>query len=153
MKARSQTTATAALWEVAGCVNAVPASWSPKGFRLLALRCFHSDTDPPAFAWIDQRIFRTPDRLSRHGLFFGAAFRPEIMDWLIVRLGRPSSRDGGEARRNPDWPSVVWRGVERIWPDEARTTEWFLDVGFASEDASNAFRERWRARLAGGTDG
>jgi len=151
---RTEATATAeSLQHRAGCINAVPAVWLPRGFQLLALRCFHNEPDPPAFAFIDQRIFRAPDRLSRHGLFFGAAFRPEVMDWLIARLGRPSLRDGGKARRNPDWPSVVWRGAERIWPDEARTTEWSLDVAFASEDASSAFRERWRARLAGETDG
>ncbi|MEK4032210.1 hypothetical protein WOA01_04115 [Methylocystis sp. IM2] len=62
--------ATAALREAAGCVNAVPAHSIPMGFRLLALRCFHNDPDPPAFAWINQRIFRAPDRLSRHGLSF-----------------------------------------------------------------------------------
>jgi hypothetical protein len=152
MRTESRDSANAALKEVAGCVNAVPALWLPKGFRLLTLRCFHNDPEPPAFAWIDQRIFRAPDRLSRHGLFFGAAFRPEVMDWLIARVGRPSFRGGDEHRRNPDWPIVSWRSAERAWPDETRTTEWSIQVGFVTEDLANAFREHWRERLAGARD-
>lgn len=143
---------TAALQESAGCVNAVPALSVPMGFRLLALRCFHNDPDPPAFAWLNQRIFRTPDRMGRHGLFFGAAFRPEIMDWLIARVGRPSSRESGKPQRNPDWPTILWRSAERAWPDDTHTTEWSIEVVFASADVANAFRERWRERLSGGFD-
>ncbi len=153
MRTENHGSATAVLQESAGSVNAVPASSIPMGFQLLALRCFHNDPDPPAFAWINQRIFRAPDRLSRHGLFFGAAFRPEVMDWLIARLGRPSFRSGDEPRRNPDWPIVGWRSAERAWPDETRTTEWSIEVGFATEDFANAFRERWRERLSGGFEG
>jgi hypothetical protein len=145
--------ATADLQQAAGCVNAVPASWESNGFRLLALRCFHNDPEPPAFAWIDQRIFRAPDRLSRHGLFFGAAFRPEVMDWLIARVGRPSLRNDDAPRRNPAWPIVGWRSAERAWPDGTRTTDWSIEVRFATEDLAEAFRERWRERLAGGFDG
>lgn len=149
MRIGSQSSATSALQEAAGRVDAAPALWLPKGFRLLALRCFHNEPDPPAFAWIDQRIFRAPDRLSRHGLFFGAAFRPEVMDWLIGRLGRPSIRGGDEPRRNPDWPVVGWRGAERVWPDGTRTTEWSIEIVFATEDFAIAFRERWREQLSG----
>lgn len=153
MRVENHDSPTAALQETAGCINAVPALWLPNGFRLLALRCFHNDPDPPAFAWIDQRIFRAPDRLSRHGLFFGAAFRPEVMDWLIARVGRPSSRLGDEPRRNPDWPIVGWRSAERFWPDKTRTTEWSIEVGFTTRELAEAFRERWRERLSGGFDG
>jgi hypothetical protein len=142
-----------ALLESATCINAVPAARIPMGFRLLALRCFHNDPDPPSFAWLNQRIFRTPDRMCRHGLFFGAAFRPEVMDWLIARVGRPSSRESGEPLRNPDWPNVAWRRAERVWPDATRTTEWSIEVVFASEALANAFCERWRERLSGESDG
>ncbi|MGJ0503429.1 MAG: hypothetical protein ACR65X_06720 [Methylocystis sp.] len=141
-----------ALLESASCVNAVPALRIPMGFRLLTLRCFHNDPDPPSFAWLDQRIFRTPERMGRHGLFFGAAFRPEIMDWLIAHVGRPSARESGKPLRNPDWPQVVWRRTERVWPDATRTTEWSIEVVFAGEALANAFRERWRERLYGGCD-
>ena len=153
MRMESGDSAPAALQKTAGCINAVPALWMSKGFKLLALRCFHNDPDPPAFAWIDQRIFRAPDRLSRHGLFFGAAFRPEVMEWLIARVGRPSFRSGDEPRRNPDWPIVSWRSAQRTWADETRTTEWSIEVVFASEELAKAFRLRWRERLAGRFDG
>ncbi|MEK4032211.1 hypothetical protein WOA01_04120 [Methylocystis sp. IM2] len=72
------------------------------------------------------------------------------MEWLIDRVGRPSSRDGGKPQRNPDWPDFIWRSAERAWPDNTRTTEWSIEVVFASEDLANAFRERWRDRLSGG---
>lgn len=141
-----------ALLESASCVNAVPALRIPMRFRLLALRCFHNDPDPPSFAWLNQRIFRTPERMGRHGLFFGVAFRPEIVDWLIAHVGRPSARESGKPLRNPDWPQVVWRRTERVWPDATRTTEWSIEVVFAGEALANAFRERWRERLYGGCD-
>jgi hypothetical protein len=144
--------ATTAVQESACCVNAVPALPIPMGFRLLALRCFHNDPDPPAFARINQSIFRAPERLSRHGLHFGAAFRPEIMDWLIAHLGRPSSREAGKPRRNPKWPNIIWRSTERTWPENSHTTEWSIEVVFASEDSADAFREHWRVRLSGGFD-
>lgn len=153
MRTEHHGVAAAALEESAGCVNAVPAQFVPLGFSLLTLRCFHNDPDPPAFAWINQSIFRAPDRMGRHGMFFGAAFRPEVMEWLIARIGRPSSRAGDRPQRNPDWPSIAWRSAERAWPDDARTTEWSIEVVFPREDLANAFRERWRARLAGGFDG
>lgn len=133
--------------DCASCVDAAPALSIPMGFRLLTLRCFHKDPDPPAFAWINQRIFRRPDRFGRHGLFFGAAFRPELMEWLIGVVGRPSSRDEGVARRNPDWPRVAWRSAERLWPEGDRTTEWSIETLFAREDLAQAFCERWRERL------
>ena len=43
--------------------------------------------------------------------------------------------------------------AERAWSDDTRTTEWSIEVAFASEDVANAFRERWRERLSGGFDG
>jgi hypothetical protein len=141
--------ATTALELEAGCINPVPAQVLDCGFRLLILRCFHKDQEPPAFAWIDQRIFRTPERFNRHGLFFGVAFRPEIMAWLTERLGRPSLREDGKPRRNPQWPTVVWRSAERLWPDDARTTEWRVEATFADKTTWNAFQERWRNRLSG----
>jgi hypothetical protein len=74
------------------------------------------------------------------------------MDWLIARVGRPSSRESGKPLRNPDWPEVVWLRTERVWPDATRTTEWSIEVVFAGEALANAFRERWRERLYGGCD-
>ncbi|MFO1124200.1 MAG: hypothetical protein U1E25_02195 [Methylocystis sp.] len=148
MRTQTHDAARTALQESSGCVNAVPALSIPKGFRLLALRCYHNDPEPPAFAWLNQRIFRTPERIGRHGLYFGVAFRPEIMDWLIARVGRPSSRESGKPQRNPEWPSIIWQSAERVWPDNMRTTEWSIDVVFASEDAASAFRARWRERLS-----
>ena len=136
-----------------GCVNAVPAIARPDGFGLLVLRAFHNEPDPPAYAWIDQRIFRTPDRLTRHGMFFGVAFRPEIMSWLIERLGRPSEAGDGKARRNPQWPITSWSSEPRHWEDDTRTTEWSVDVAFSSAETLRAFRTHWSARLAGRIDG
>ena len=153
LETASQPSPFAELRDDVGCINPVPAVWIPKGFRLLVLRCFHKETEPPAFAWIDQRIFRTPERLSRHGLFFGAAFRPEIMSWLIERLGRPSLAQREQPGRNPDWPTIAWRREGRVWPKDVQTTEWYLDVVFTTEEQSGAFRERWIERLSGRFDG
>jgi hypothetical protein len=139
----------AALREEPGCVNPVPAESTAQGFRLLALRCYHNDPAPPSFAWIDQRIFRTPDRTSRHGLHFGLAFRPEVMNWLIARIGRPSLLGQDRPQRNPEWPTIVWGGADRRWRDDLRTTEWFAEAAFPSLDLAAAFRERWSKRLAG----
>lgn len=144
--------AASALMQDAACINALPALWLPHGFRLLVLRQFHKQNEPPAFAWIGQRLLRTPERLSRHGLFFGNAFRPEIMTWLTERFGRPSVRENNKAHRNLYWPTVSWICEERLWPDDVRTTEWFVDVVFSDEESSNAFRERWRERLLGRYD-
>jgi hypothetical protein len=141
------------LREQPGCVNAVPARVSAKGFDLLTMRAFHHESDPFAFAWIDQRIFRTPERLTRHGLFFGVAFRPEIMSWLIEKLGRPSEHGDGKSRRNPNWPSTSWRCESRQWDDDTRTDEWFVDVVFPTEALGAAFLARWSDRLAGRYDG
>ena len=70
----------------ATAVHAVPAQWLECGFRLLILRELRTENEPPAFAWIEQHLLRTPQRLTRHGLFFGMAFRPEIMAWLSEHL-------------------------------------------------------------------
>jgi hypothetical protein len=57
-------------------VHAVPAQWLERGFRLLILRELHTEKEPPAFAWIEQRLLRTPQRLTRHGLFLEGPFCP-----------------------------------------------------------------------------
>ena len=70
--------ALAALSEEPGCINPAPAEKRALGFRMLTLRFYHHEGAPPSVAFIDQRIFRAPDRTSRHGLHFGLAFRAEI---------------------------------------------------------------------------
>jgi hypothetical protein len=135
-----------------GCINPAPAEWIAKGFRLLVLRCYHNESAPPSFACIKQQIFRTPERASRHGLHFGLAFRPEVMSWLIERLGRPSAADQNWPRRNPQWPTVAWRSVSRNWPDAVFTTEWYAEVIFFSQEHADAFGERWSKLLAGELD-
>jgi hypothetical protein len=130
------------------CVQAVPSQWLAQGFRLLTLREFRNVTAPPAFAWVEQRLLRTPQRLGRHGLFFANTFRPEIMAWLSQQLGRPSIRtDSGPAHRNALWPAMAWHGEDRVWPDGARTVEWFVDVTFPHQASWTAFQQQWRARL------
>ncbi len=137
----------------ASCVRAVPAQWQGQGFRLLTLREFRAEPGPPAFAWMEQHLLRAPQRLSRHGLFFAATFCSDVMAWLSAYLGRPSVRAGiGPAQRNPLWPSLVWQGEERAWPDGARTIEWFVDVSFPQQAAWTAFHQRWGARLMGQTE-
>jgi hypothetical protein len=135
------------------CVHAVPARWLDLGFRLLTLREFRNMGEPPAFAWIEQRVLRAPQRPGRHGLFFANTFRPEIMAWLSQQLGRPSIRtDNGQAHRNTLWPAMTWHGEDRAWPDRARTVEWFADVTFPERTSWAAFQEQWHARLMGEDD-
>ncbi len=132
------------------CVRAVPSQWFAQGFRLLTLREFRNVAAPPAFAWIEQRLLRAPQRLGRHGLFFANTFRPEIMAWLSQQLGRPSIRtDAGQAHRNALWPAMAWHCEDRVWPDGARTVEWFVDVMFPLQASWTAFQQQWRARLIG----
>lgn len=141
---------TEALQPESACVHAVPSQWLAQGFRLLTLREFRNATAPPAFAWIEQRLLRAPQRLGRHGVFFANTFRPEIMAWLSQKLGRPSIRtDAGQAHRNALWPAMRWHGEDRVWPDGARTVEWFVDVTFPHQASWTAFQQRWRARLKG----
>jgi hypothetical protein len=129
-------------------VHAVPAQWLERGFRLLILRELRADKKPPAFAWIRQHLLRTPQRLSRHDLYFASAFKPEVMTWLIDNLSRPSIRDGaGQPRRNPLWPELGWHGEDRLWSDGTRTVEWFVDVIFPDR-ASWARFSRALARSA-----
>ncbi len=131
-------------------VQAVPSQWLEQGFRLLTLREFRNVTAPPAFAWIEQRLLRAPQRLGRHGLFFANTFRPEIMAWLSQQLGRPSIRmDDGHAHRNARWPAMAWHGEDRVWPDGARTVEWFVDVTFPQQASWIAFQRQWCSRLMG----
>jgi hypothetical protein len=135
-------------------IHAVPAQWLERGFRLLVLRELHTESRPPAFAWIEQRLLRTPERLSRHGLYFGNTFRPEVMAWLSAHLGRPSVRDNddGPARRNASWPDLAWHSEDHEWAEGLRTTEWFADVVFPVETDWAAFRQRWLNRLLGRND-
>lgn len=131
-------------------IQAVPAQWLAQGFRLLTLREFRNVAAPPSFAWIEQHLLRTPQRLGRHGLFFANTFRPEVMAWLSQQLGRPSVKDNtGQAQRNALWPAMAWHGEDRAWQDGARTVEWFVDVTFPHETSWAAFQQRWRARLMG----
>ena len=135
---------------VATAIDAVPARWLDCGFRLLVLRQFHIAGAPPAFALIEQRLLRTPQRFSRHGLAFANTFLPEVMAWLIDQLGRPSRRPAaGPARRNPRWPALGWHGEARLWPDGTRTTEWFVDVRFQDTATWTAFQAHWQRRLTG----
>lgn len=132
------------------CVHAVPSQWLTQGFRLLTLREFRNVAAPPAFAWIEQRLLRAPQRLGRHGLFFANTFRPEIMAWLSQQLGRPSIRtEAGQTHRNALWPAITWHGEDRAWPDGARTFEWFADVTFPQLASWTAFQQQWRSRLMG----
>jgi hypothetical protein len=134
----------------ATAIDAVPARWLDCGFRLLVLRQFHSAGAPPAFAVIEQRLLRAPQRLSRHGLSFAKTFLPEVMAWLLDQLGRPSQRAAaGPARRNPRWPALGWHGEARLWPDGTRTTEWFVDVRFQELATWTAFQAHWQQRLTG----
>ncbi len=131
-------------------IHALPAARTQRGFRLLVLREFRADDQPPAFASIAQQILREPQRRNRHGVSFAAAFRPEIMDWLSTNLGRPSQRDGeGTAWRNPRWPVTTWHSQERTWPDGVRTIEWSVDVTFADVATWAAFAACWQDRLDG----
>lgn len=131
-------------------IRAVPAQCLDCGFRLLILREIRMENGPPAFAWIEQTLLRTPQRLSRHGLSFAAAFLPEIVAWLSECLGRPTLHTGaGEPYRNSRWPILTWRGEDRLWPEGVKTIEWFVDVIFHDEASWTAFRRRWRDRLMG----
>jgi hypothetical protein len=131
-------------------IHAVPFQTLERGFRLLTLRQFRNGNAPPTFAWIEQRLLRTPHRVGRHGLFFANTFRPEIMDWLSRELGRPSVRtDADRARRNERWPEMTWHGEDRVWPDGIETVEWFVDVVFPQESSWTAFEQQWRRRLKG----
>ena len=137
----------------AAAIGAVPAQALDCGFRLLVLRQYHVETAPPAFAWIDQRILRAPQRVSRHGTFFANTFLPDVMAWLGEHLGRPSSRDAtGKPHRNLRWPDIRWHGENRQWPDGTRTTEWFADVTFHDHASWRAFQQHWRGRLRGGIE-
>jgi hypothetical protein len=134
-------------------IHAVPAQPLDRGFRLLTLREFPAETGPSSFAWIDQRLLRTPERLSRHGLWFANAFRPEVVAWLIGNLGRPSLHDAaGHAYRNPRWPLLAWRRTAQSWADGANTIEWSVDVDFQDDGVWTRFRESWARQLDGAPD-
>ncbi|WP_205995655.1 hypothetical protein [Pseudolabrys sp. FHR47] len=139
---------TASPLSQAACIHAIPSRLLAQGFRLLTLREFRNDKEPPAFAWIEQRLLRLPQRPGRHGLFFANTFRPEIMAWLSQQLGRPSvPAEAGRAQRNALWPTMTWHGEDRAWPDGARTVEWFVDVVFPHAASWTAFQQQWRDRL------
>jgi hypothetical protein len=129
-------------------IHAVPATLGACGFRQLMIRQFNAGAVPPAFAVIDQRLMRNPQRLGRHGVSFAATFLPEIMSWLIDHLGRPSLHDAsGRAFRNPRWPVVCWHDEERLWPSGAVTVEWSADVAFQDASSWMAFQTRWHHLL------
>lgn len=134
-------------------VQAVPSQYLDQGFRLLTLREFRNENAPSAFAWIEQRLLRMPQRLGRHGLFFANTFRPEIMAWLTQELGRPSIRtETSQTCRNTLWPTLQWFSKECAWPDGARTVEWFVDIVFPHKASWTAFERRWRRELMGADD-
>lgn len=138
----------------ATAVHALPAEIFDGGFRLLLLRQFDEDGAPPAFAFIDQFFMRAPQRISRHGVGFAAAFLPEIVAWLSARLGRPSLRDEDQKPfRNPRWPQHIWRAEARVWPDGTRSIEWSVEVIFRDLSVWPAFEKDWRARLQGRIEG
>jgi len=131
-------------------IHAFPAELCDCGFRLLMMRQFNAGAVPPAFAIIDQRLMRMPERRGRHGVSFAATFLPEVMSWLIDHLGPPSLHDAsGRAHRNPRWPVVRWHDEELTWPSGAVTVEWFAEVAFQDHASWLAFRSRWRERLLG----
>ncbi|HTV33041.1 MAG TPA: hypothetical protein VME69_08050 [Methylocella sp.] len=131
-------------------IDAVPAEELERGFRLLILRQFQIDDEPPAFALIEQHVLRSPQRLSRHGLSFSATFLPEIMAWLIEFLGRPTLHDAdGKPCRNALWPALTWQCEDRSWQDGSCTVEWFIHVVFPEEAAWAAFQRHWHQRLLG----
>lgn len=137
----------------AASVHAIPVRRLERGFRLLTLREFRNLGQPSAFAFIEQRLLRRPQRRGRHGLFFANTFRPEIMAWLSQQLGRPSIRtDTGQVHRNALWPAMTWHGEDRVWPDGVRTVEWFADVTFPEETSWAAFQQQWHACLMAEND-
>jgi len=139
--------------ESSGDVRAVPAQSLDRGFRLLVLREFRAPDQPPSLAWIQQYVLRDVHRVQRHGIFFGATFLPDIMQWVSEQLGKPSLHPAdypaSPAYRNPAWPLFSWHKEERFWDDGLQTTEWFTDVTFVDEASFAAFLARWTERLKG----
>lgn len=131
-------------------IGAVAAETTAEGFRVLVMRELRTTGTPPAFAIIEQRIIRSPERRNRHGISFALAFRPEIMEWLITAIGRPGQRGAsGEPLANPLWPRLSWHEAQRTWPDGICTIEWSVDISFQDELSRAAFAEAWRERLSG----
>jgi hypothetical protein len=134
----------------ATAIHAVPAVAIAGGFRLVVMRELRTDSGTPAFAFIEQRLVRSPERRNRHGVSFALAFRPEIMAWLIEDLGRPAERDAqGGVRANARWPRLTWFEAHREWADGVRTVEWFADISFQDDASRCAFARVWHARLMG----
>jgi hypothetical protein len=134
----------------ATAIHAVPAVAIANGFRLLVMRELRNDTGTPAFAFIEQRLLRSPERRNRHGISFALTFRPEIMAWLISELGRPAERDArGVLSANVRWPRLGWFEARREWADGICTVEWFADISFHDEASRAAFAQAWQARLMG----
>jgi len=137
----------------ATAIHAVPAQLGSCGFRLLLVREFRAEDAPPAFAFVEQHLVRTPHRLNRHGISFALTFRPEVMAALTVMLGRPSVRAGdGPAMRNPAWPTLAWASAPRHWADGTATLEWLADARFPDAASWTSFRERFAGPLAGRAD-
>jgi hypothetical protein len=131
-------------------VHPVPAQRIAGGFRLLVMREFRAESAPSAFAFMEQRLLRSPERRNRHGFSFASAFLPEVMTWLSGHLGRPSLREGaGPPYRNSLWPTLNWHCESRHWTDGTRTIEWFVEMTFRDETLASVFEQRWNDRLKG----
>ena len=136
--------------EEATAVQAVPAQRIARGFRLLVLREIRTEKAPPAFAFIEQRLLRSPDRRNRHGVSFATAFLPDVVAWLSGHFGRPSLREGeGPPHRNALWPTLQWYRESRLWTDGTNSIEWFAEIMFRDETSASAFEQRWDDRLKG----
>ena len=138
----------------ATAIHAVPPQWQQRGFRLLVLRELLCENEPPAFAFIAQCLLRMPQRLTRHGLYFGRAFAPDVMAWLIENnsAGRRDTTKPANPIRNPRWPVSAWHRESRQWPGGLRSVEWFVDVTFQDDASWTAFRARWHGKLMGESD-
>lgn len=134
----------------ATAISAVPAQWLEWSFRLLILREFRDEKKPPSFAWIERHLLRTPQRPSRHGLYFASTFRAAIMAWLNKHLGRASIRESsGQPRRNALWPDLTWHHEDRLWSGGVHTIEWFVDVTFPDRTSWTMFQQHWLNQLIG----
>jgi len=82
------------LYPQATAVDAVPAISLDCGFRLLVLRQFQVEGAPPAFALIEQRLLRAPQRFGRHGISFANTFLRRSWPgsatvWAVRRIATP----------------------------------------------------------------
>lgn len=131
-------------------ISARPALVLANSFQLLVLRQFLRCSAPLGIAFVDQALFRRPDRPSRHGMSFELAFLPDIIAWLIREAGAPYRREGtGAPSRNGMWPQLKWQAEERCWAEDLRTVEWYAEAVFPDETLWTVFRNCWGDRLDG----